>query len=83
MKRNNPRLPPSAATADRDTAKVVKIFILAILLHCGNQNSLRRLAPLGAPAKILASAGNLRFNLNKVAYMLVAAFKTDDRPPNL
>jgi hypothetical protein len=41
------------------------------MLHCGN------LATPGVahPPKALAPALNLRFNLNKVGYMLVPAFK--------
>jgi hypothetical protein len=41
------------------------------MLHCGN----RATAGMAHPPKALAPALNLRFNLNKVGYMLVPAFK--------
>jgi hypothetical protein len=51
--------------------------MLATLLHCGNrvwQKARKR--PFGV-RKELAPTSDLRFNLKKVAYMLVAAFKID------
>jgi hypothetical protein len=53
------------------------------LLHCGNRAVIWRISGAAPPPKKLASAGNLRFNLNKVAYMLVAALKTGDQGPNV
>jgi len=55
-----------------------KLVILARLLHCGNQEGIRRINGRCRLPKKLASAEDLRFNLNKVAYMLVAALKTGD-----
>jgi hypothetical protein len=57
--------------------------ILARLLHCGNQRELEHASGTRRPPKKLASAWNLRFNLNKVAYMLVAAPKTGDKGQNV
>jgi hypothetical protein len=41
------------------------------MLHCGNLAT----PGMACPPKELAPALNLRFNLNKVGYMLVPAFK--------
>jgi hypothetical protein len=41
------------------------------MLHCGNLTT----SGMACPPKALAPALNLRFNLNKVGYMLVPAFK--------
>jgi hypothetical protein len=51
--------------------------MLATLLHCGNQVWRKVQKRPFRPLKELAPAPDLRFNLKKVVYMLVAAFKTD------
>jgi hypothetical protein len=52
--------------------------MLAALLHCGNRVWRKCEQQVSGQPKELAPAVDLRFNLKKVAYMLVAAFKTDN-----
>jgi hypothetical protein len=51
--------------------------MLDTLLHRGNQNGQKTTFAPSRPTKALAPRMNLRFNLKKMAYMLVAAFKKD------
>ena len=53
--------------------------MLATLLHRGNLGACQEADGPLQPLKALAPAPNLRFNLKKMPYMLVAAFKTDNR----
>jgi len=51
--------------------------MLDTLLHRGNQKGQKTTFGGHRPTKALARHVNLRFNLKKMPYMLVAAFKTD------
>ncbi len=53
--------------------------MLSTMLHRGNRAGLRGTNGSLHPPKALAPAVDLRFNLKKMPYMLVAAFKTDNR----
>src|ERR1700751_6023830 len=66
-----PIAPPGTRGPAPHEAAAPNLSILAIMLHCGNLTT----SGVACPPKALAPALNLRFNLNKVGYMLVPAFK--------